>query len=603
MGIYILESYSGYQHYEDELRDSQCFTTSPGLYEALRGRGVRIDNLETLVSGEKFDQLARAGYDFTFDLCDLLNEVCTWRGNADLRLALAFGVNNCFFPIFYKSLLVQMLVDSHEGMPVYCIGDPGSTVGKGLRLLYGRFENLFALLASISMQGMVRLLPHKDDTEALTRREQAILSRRMSSWEKGLSLLNNTSSSFLAKSMRSLRRKHFAFLPHFLLRRAQTKRHVYIYNDCEMIDEILLGLLVRGVSVDRMERLPVCGETSEDAVEGEEITREHIHDLLVKRIQGRGLEFVKTFEAGAEVVCARIIRALTNLKAGLPALRAGFDRILARMDPNGIILTNALTSPEERLFYCHCLERGCKVVAFEHGLVYGLSEWDSWCARHAGMLPADVGVYHTRAAADCVGFYAPEQEKIVVGLPRTTYRPVLPSLQRRVARKWLGLRQYDHVVMYLAGLERNNYVYGPCMENDLLQHRRVYDVTHVLRKRFPSSKIIVKLYPSTRYADQHDYADLADLEGVLVIRDMDFRFIRCAADMIFVHSAQSTLGWCLGSDATVVYLEPAQAPVKFDGAPINCPDIPGLKAAKVIEMRQFAERAEYDQTFFASILA
>ncbi len=604
--IYVVESIAACNAVlEKEPAGSTKFvSSSPAVLDYLEEKNIQNESIEKNVDFSRINQLARAGYDFAFELLEQLNRECEWRNYIDLKLCLAFGLNNTFYPIFYKACLLDTLMKHSGGSSLFCVGNPKLQDIKGLKLLYGWFDNLYACLASHTDVQSIQLKVHEDGQERQKELIQYSYFRKMGVSEKILSILNNTPSSFFAKLYNNLRVKKIYRFSHLSLNPFTSGKTVYINRDCEHIDEIFLGLLKRGVKIGKMPELPVCRSTEGmQTLPEADRWREMILTLCEEKVKQRELEYTPLFRTASEIVADRILSVVGNLKSDMLYLDNIFKKIDSRMEKDGLIFTNALTSPEARAFYCYCRQNGRKVVAFEHGLVYGLSKWDSWCAKHAGMLPADTGVYHTEAAARTIAPYCKDQKQVIGGLPMITSRMPFPLLQRYLSRKWLNIKNDAHVIFYVAELERNNFVYGPHMENDYLQVKRLYQSIKLIRRSFPESKIVLKLYPSARYLDRKTYIELEEVENIILAVDMDFRFIRSAADLIFLSSAQSTLGWCLGTGKPVMFVEPEHSPVKFSGLDATINHFPEIKGIKYLNMDHIARPAKYDDRFYEEILS
>lgn len=586
---YVVEDLGGYEAAKSAHISGRALwlTTSPGLLQNLKALGENASSLESGADAAISDSLAEAGYDFTLAYCDLLNEHCVWRGYADIRLALAFGFNQCFFPSFYKARLLQNVLDRRgAGDEVVCVGDSTEMPPAGFGLLYNRFDTVYAMLARRTSDPALQILEHKAPQLTVDDLVRYSKARQMGAHEKLLSLLNNTPGSFFGKTVSLLNRKRLLPFRHFGLF-PWSRKYCYIHKGCELIDEVLPQLLIRGARIGFLPALPraTSDQVDIDSLPHREYLEAEFSTMLRTAIGSRGLEFPATFHAAEKLLKGRFFTVLARLHAQLPRLTKSFDGIAAPLKPRARILTNALTAPEERLFASYCFRQGIEVTAFEHGLVYGLSRWSSHCARHAGMLAASTGIYHSALSLAEIAPFAPGQHMVVGGLPEVIDTVRMRVVQRRLGRRLLNVAKNDHLVLFVANLDRNNYVYGPHMENDLQNHDRTRSVMEFLLNAFPNSTIVLKLYPTARYLDQWDWPEYAARDNVRVVRDIDFRFIRAAADAIFVGSAQSTLGWCLGSGAPVFFLEPAAAPVTFSACSFEDPGIREVRSVRFVTMQ------------------
>ena len=305
--------------------------------------------------------------------------------------------------------------------------------------------------------------------------------------------------------------------------------------------------------------------------------------MLLERLTALALDAVADLpHAGLAKTCAamtarRALLCVEALRLNLSSLTGGFEGVVEAMGPGGEVLTNFFAGAVDRLFGLYCLDRGVPVTAFEHGITLGLSEWARYPAPFWGMLLAQTGVYHGRLCLRDMEEHLQGQRVLLAGMPQVTNRVFMPRLQRLLARKWLGIDRSEHVVMYVADLERNNFVYGPHVENDLQFVRKTEAIVDELARRYPDSRVVLKLYPACRYQENYDFGSLTERHSnVTIIQDMDFRFIRAAADVLTVTSSQSTLGWVMGSGRTSLYLENPWMPARVPGFEMECASVPEI---------------------------
>ena len=68
-----------------------------------------------------------------------------------------------------------------------------------------------------------------------------------------------------------------------------------------------------------------------------------------------------------------------------------------------------------------------------------------------------------------------------------------------------------------------------------------------------------KQYPTQRFPHEPGYDQLFHLaDNISIAKDEDFRYLRAAADVLVTLSPTSTLGWCVGAGAPIVWLESAE---------------------------------------------
>jgi hypothetical protein len=223
-----------------------------------------------------------------------------------------------------------------------------------------------------------------------------------------------------------------------------------------------------------------------------------------------------------------------------------------------VLVTAGLFGPGGALLYSVAKEQGIAVVTFEHGVTKGLAalaasrpeasevhstDWFLGCAQNA------VREHRQEVESGRLSFRA-------IGLPDNTRRVFLRPLQRALARRALGLRGRGSVLMHVATWPyHGNHRSGPgvpsetgVFEFDRTLLQKVYrDLPH---------QVLFKPYPTQRFIHEPDYRSLFEIApGVDFIDRQDFRYVRAAADIIVTTNPTSTLGWCIGADVPLVWLD------------------------------------------------
>ena len=133
--------------------------------------------------------------------------------------------------------------------------------------------------------------------------------------------------------------------------------------------------------------------------------------------------------------------------------------------------------------------------------------------------------------------------------------------------------------MYVSDLDQNNFIWGPQLDNDWQYLKKTRYIIDVLCKSFPMATVVLKLYPSQRYADAYDFSDMVKIfPNLKIVGGIDFRFLRNAANVIFTSSTQSTLGWVSTSQVPNFVLEFAWSPSKVKGLRLQLAETGDLNA-------------------------
>jgi len=589
----VIESLAAYEavRARDPKGDRKWWTTSTAVIDELTYRGESCCSMESNVSFHESDLLATACYSFANSIQDWLNVSCSWRGYADIGLAVAAQVNRCFFVTLYKALLLERIVVKAEESreQIESIGDPNAVAQVALSMVYGRFDTIFALLAKTASLNNLAVVPHVLSVEELSNRHRAIVDRKMGASEKLLSIVSNTPGSFLFKCWKRIRKNRWKLLQQVRLFPI-VKRRFYINGGNELIDEIFIELLLKGGSVSMLPQLPrVEGSPAvQDSVPDEAAIVSAFRLRAIDALCSTGLQVSPVMNAGIHIACERFITLLRRIYFSFDKLTVGYQKVSDQIGKDAWVLSHGLSSVEEKLFYNHCQVHGVTVVAFEHGVGLGLSKWADVAGCYFAMRHADFGVYNSKIAVEEIATVAPNQRRISAGLPRTMMGLGLSSLRRSIARKWLKIEADAHVVMCVAELEKNNYMYGPSVDNDLQYFNKTVGLVTTLCESFPNSQVVLKLYPTERYLDSQNFSGLSERYGnLMVVKDVDFRFIGLAADLILTSSTQSTLGWVVGSGIPCLFAEFDWAPSNLSGLQMRCESIDGLKRLMVLDASKF----------------
>lgn len=580
----IVESLGGYEAARQHLGQESVTwrTTSPGLLELLVQRGEDVKSLEESVSISDQKKVGDSAYELASATADFLNHQLPIYSSNSMGLVFGEAIARLSFVMMYKALLLgRVLNESPHG--ILCVGQPVEPALNGITINVGRFDTLFAMLLSHTDERGVEILEHSDDPVTLEALDNWVIKRPMSIYEKLLSFCNNTPGSFAYKVWRKFQKEG-------ILRKirlvGKPRSLLFVYKDCELIQEAFPALLSSGAEFASLgilpsfsdDSLPNCAE-SIDADDINEVT-----SLGIQILGNHNLSLGPVLPAACNVIATRVLTAVARLRIAMPKLEAEFEAVVADVGTNDSIITNYFSTPEERLFGLWCREHGVNVVAFEHGITGGLSDWSKYPARFSGMLTASVGVYHWDNSLLDIRPWLGEQRLVMGGVPKMTSRVPLRPMQRFLSRKWLKLDARSKVVVYVADLERNNMIYGPHSENDLQYKLTTEAIVEVLMRSHPDALILLKLYPTHRYPQACGFKGLQyEYPRLRVIKDMDFRFIRAAADLIALSSNQSTLGWALGAGCPVWMFEKQTSHTKLSGRELNI-SVSGVR--RVLELDQ-----------------
>jgi len=575
---------AAFQEYSEQTVDWR--STSPGLIEKLSYEGVHIRNMEEDVKPVDKDLIGFAAHDFALQVTKYLNVDCTWRQYVDFNHFMSGNLFNLFNVLFYKGWLLERELNKSDN-DLVCVGDPKVRTPTSLDPRFNRFDTLFAFIAGRSNCG-IKLVHHKEDRKRLDELEKWVKWRPIGFSEKLLSIMNNTTSSFVYKVWCKLAKKG-------IINTAQLwpkpRSRIFVHKNCELIGESFLGLLLRGSKFKRMPKLPeyspLCHVGCLPDIESIK-ARITTFALVIANKHGLNLDMRDCMigKVCADVIAERICVVLTDLYEQLNDFTKSFKKLETQIG-DGKIFTNYLTSPIERLFGDYCLAKNVKITAFEHGIIYGLSMFSKYNAPFVGIVLAQIGVYHWRKSLEDFGTLVKHQRIIIGGIPKVTSNIKFHVLQRWIGRQRLNISDKSHVVIYVAGQERNNMTFAPYAGNDHGYFTATEAIVEELSRSYPESVILLKLYPSHRYSESCEFLGLVrKCSNLRVVKDVDFRFIRAVADIIALSSSQSTIGWALGANCKTLFYELEASPAKLSGK-IQDSALPGVR--RVIELDNFVK--------------
>ncbi len=276
--------------------------------------------------------------------------------------------------------------------------------------------------------------------------------------------------------------------------------------------------------------------------------------------QSEALEIFSAQERAAlqRVAAGHVSAGLAALAAVRPIVEKRIAALARELSPPRILLSHGLFGPSGAMTYGLLRQAGFTVIDFEHGVTTGLSAHSQEKIGFSEASTCDVVMVCADNAAHGFSFarYSERVRREVIGLAEQTRRLVRPSIQRALARRFLGLRRAERAVMHVstwpyAGNMRPGY--GPPTDTALfdVDRRLITDVY----ARIPY-RVLFKEYPTKRYPWQPDYTDLFKCPpNVSIVPPEDLRYMRAAADIIVTASPTSTLGWIVGADVPIVWLE------------------------------------------------
>lgn len=342
------------------------------------------------------------------------------------------------------------------------------------------------------------------------------------------------------------------------------RRHILMNGNNEMIRETLPWLALRGIQAKTVEGLAdvpaLPSPDGEKPASIHPLVADAAQTILFGAIARLNLFSTPQIEALVQTLLVHVSAALNQLALAVPRFRALLMEIAGSASGTRLMLSGGLFGGVGAQVYGLCRELGMTVVDFEHGVTTGLSGHSQEKIRFSESSTCDhLMVCSTRAATAFAEVGRGQALKIhAVGAPGHVRRLLRPRLQRRWARRALGLNGSKPVVMHVsttpffANMRPGSYVPTETWVCEF-NRRLIAEVYQSLDKT-----VLFKEYPTQRFPFEPSWAEFAGPGTSLAFtKDEDLRYVRAAADVIVTMNPTSTLGWCVGTNVPLVWLDSA----------------------------------------------
>jgi len=548
----IVESVAAWRHTEAMRRpneDAVWVTTSPFVIETLAAAGRRWLAFDGEVSQEEADRVGYVALAAADRLADDLDRAGgDWPDGLRLGRAMQADLYGMLVSLLYKAYLLDRLrALLPTKTPLLAVGNAAIAPVTGFRTLPQIFDTIYSDLC-----GRLGIEVIDFDTPRPSGEMPNGDFLRPSWWTRAVTVANAPFTSLLFRTWRRFARGRLV-----RLRPRRRGPHVAILKDNELVEEIFRSLLLRGATLFGIETL--AAEASNPDLAGspsEAALVESTTTACSEAAREHGMAWSSGLQAAAELAGERIHAAL---RFGSQAASGVADRCadIIKIANNGplAVVTNALSRPAERLFQQGLHNAKIPVYIVDHGTGPGLDYLHrAWF--DAGMAPpADAAICYNECQqqAESHGRKTATRSSIVTGVPSIVRNVGLRALQRRAVRRKLGADQ--RLVAWVSGLYPNNLTRLPHYFRDTPYHelrkRMVYDVLGKLE-----DAVLLKLYPTYRYADPDPFAGLMQLpDNCRFEQFTDFRNLRAGVDVILLDTPGSGLAWCWSVGVPLIYLE------------------------------------------------
>ncbi|MDY7001741.1 MAG: hypothetical protein SVS15_08170, partial [Thermodesulfobacteriota bacterium] len=533
----LIESMSGFKAalQAGRGRDDSWSTTSALVAETLGREGFSVGWLDDFLAPGVPDAVGFAALDAVAALGPLFEDAGRRQGLPEAIHYAAMPLQRTLSSLMYKQAVLAAWRAKTDGQRLV-VGNPVLTPPRGGSLGVDRFDTLLAVFAAKEPDLEVLAEPASDHSALYDEIDRMPLADRL------LSLSDISLSQLVYRALRYLGRGK-------TLRLGSKGPVVRVFKENELVREVLPRLLFNGAGV-RIEP-PLSGQKPEDSPLPGLPGEDDVAKAVAQAAHARGLD--QDFGLAAGVAAERLAHASRYWR---PYFGAAQKRVESWGGAEGQVLVLSVVSGNVSVALASAARQaGIPVFVVEHGASAGLSRFHEPLRPFSEVSRADVFL---ACSPNAVRFNDEDEtlrgKSVAVGLARQIRRAPGP-LWRAAHRKRLAAGGSGRVVMYLTRACQNNLRFLPFSPED----RDVHAVERVMVLEvmpFVRGVPVIKFYNTRRHPDGHPFTGPFKAGPPVVTRQAgDFRFLRAGVDAIVMQSPMSTLGWALGTDRPLFYLE------------------------------------------------
>ena len=267
-----------------------------------------------------------------------------------------------------------------------------------------------------------------------------------------------------------------------------------------------------------------------------------------------------TFEqatAIADVFLVHLSAGMASLAGTVKKLEEALDNAFEGVSGPKTIVSSCFTGPISTQLFELTQERSITFVDFEHGATTGIALTSERRIRFSEATKSHVLMAASKQSANSFAKARRDGVPCIyeIGLADQSRRVYRRSLQRWLSRRRLGIKLGDVAIMHVSSMILPGNL-RPGDDHPVESH--VFNIEKTLLTETYANidkAVLYKPYPTTRYPHTCPYRDLYPVpKNVRILDNADFRYIRSAADIIITSGNSSTLGWCVGSNVPLIYL-------------------------------------------------
>lgn len=504
-----------------------------------------VESPEALISQGDYDRLGKAVLKAMPALQDGLIELA----NADTRFAgAATALTSNFYYAFlsfaYKALVLAAWVAAVKDDRFRVIGCPTLRPVDGLSAQPGRHDHMFAAFEEAFPEQMVAVPPV--DPGAF-QESFAHVPR----FDRLFNILNRSNGALAFQIWRRLGRPRLPARSGTLL----------IPVGSDAIEEAFPLLCAEGWHLVPVEVSPRAAPAPSDLANVEARFRACWAGLFAARARGETDRAGPIMETAGRLLWSRIADVLNRYPNARSRVEGQVDQWRRRFGGDALaVLSSGLYSPVQRIMDQACRHADIPVICLDHGASKGLGLRHDYTAE-AAISFSDYYLAYNEQTRHLYHRHrrSGDQEIIVAGAPKIVRQVRFPEVQRRLARRYLGVNRDEPLLIYVTSLAANNVPQGYGTATDHVYAAFQMGLINCLGA-FPG-RVVVKPYPAHRYGDPEQIWQLPLPANAKRAPFGEFRHIRWAADAILLDLCSSTLGWALAPDKPVIYVDNVSNPL------------------------------------------
>ena len=585
MKYILVESMEAFEHtkkiYSHKLSEVIWITTSPFVLNYFDENKINSIKIEKYIDHEELNDLQKICSNFQDFFMNFLNEENQWKDYIDFRFIFSSQYYSYLSLLLYKCSIINKIQENFKE-ELFIVGDSdeGDKYNFTNILYYSRFESIYAIIAKKYFPD-IKIINFIQDKKIMVKKHQEVKVIKMKLDEKILSLLNNNLSSFLFKLFSKL--SNYNLIKKISLFYRKKNKQIIIYDPADTIECAFTSLLNKGFELKFM-KMPEIFFKEPLVSDMEDLNSRHKLYLLknFKDLFNRynKVKYSDKFEPILNSTIKKIIYKTLRIKNNFNMINEHFEKKSREFDKDHMFFSNLLFD-EVPMMYVMFIKKikKIKIAFFEHGVVQGLQLAQKYRTNFNPMNCANIGVYSWEKSLLFEKDLS-HQKVIISGFSYKQFCTHLTLIKKIFIKRYLKMKNNKKSIIYVADIEKNNFISGPNIGTDLDYYENTREVVKYLCEKNEDKNIYLKLYPTNRYMQNYDFDDLKKkYANLYVVRKIDFRFVREIFDEIYLSSYQSTLGWAIASQKPVYLVEREVSPINLSGLvekKIDC-NIKGIK--------------------------